>query len=41
MGKMVYNTGPDNNYLYQKTGNRSKNVCVCSVTSNSSRPREL
>ena len=30
MGKTVYNTGPDNNYLHQKTGNRSKNVCVLS-----------
>ena len=27
-GKMVYNTGLDNNFLNQKTGNKSKNVCV-------------
>ena len=25
-GKMVYNTGLDNNFLNQKTGNKSKNV---------------
>ena len=34
MGKMVYNTGLDNNFLNQKMGNKSKNVCVCSVMSN-------
>ena len=30
MGKMVYNTGLDNNFLNQKMGNKSKNVCVLS-----------